>query len=545
MAVTKIPKKTVTLIEPRKSLLVDREKYKQKRVAAYCRVSTDNEEQLNSYENQKRAYTEMIAAKKEWTLAGIYADEGISGTRADKRPQFQKMMDDCRAGKIDYVITKSVSRFARNIVDCLDCVRTLKSMGIGVLFEEQNIDTLNIDSELYLTIYAGFAQSESESISKNVTWGFRKNFEEGKGVFIYKKLLGYKKGGNGEPEIVPEEAVLVERIFNMYLSGMTALDISKTIRAEAPKFPGKELSFSRNMILNILRNEKYCGDCILQKTVTVDCISKTRKKNEGEAPMYIVENSHPAIVSRTLFNRTQEELSRRQALAPKSNKTAVTASGRYSKYALTEVLQCAECGSKYRRVTWNIRGKKRIVWRCVNRLDYGRKYCKDAPTLDEDALHRAIIRVLKRFHEENSLTYLTLMKATIGEAIGINGTSDEMELLERRIEALNKLMLSLVNEVVASGDDMEAHEDEFRHISEETEQLKRRVQAIQETMNEDASYQDKLKEIQAAIEHREVNADTYDDSIVRQMIECIKVYPDRKLEVCFGGGYRMEEYVEK
>ena len=170
---------------------------------------------------------------------------------------------------------------------------------------------------------------------------------------------------------------------------------------------------------------------------------------------------------------------------------------------------------------------------------------KDAPTLNEDALHRAIVRVLKRFHDEDSLTYLTLMKATIGEAIGINGTSDEMELLERRVEALNKRMLSLVNEVVASGDDMEAHEDEFRHISEETEQLKRRVQAIQEAMNEDASYQDKLKEIQAAIEHREENADTYDDSIVRQMIECIKVYPDRKLEVYFGGGYRMEEYVEK
>lgn len=545
MAVTKIPKKTVTLIEPRKSLLVDRDKYKQKEVAAYCRVSTDNEEQLNSYENQKRAYTEMIAANKEWHLAGIYADEGISGTRADKRPQFQKMMDDCRAGKIDYIITKSVSRFARNIVDCLEYVRILKGMGIGVFFEEQNIDTLNIDSELYLTIYAGFAQSESESISKNVTWGFRKNFEDGKGVFIYKKLLGYKKGEDGEPEIVPEEAVLVERIFNMYLSGMTALDISKTIRAEDPKFQGKELSFSRNMILNILRNEKYCGDCILQKTVTVDCISKTRKKNEGEAPMYIVENSHPAIIPRAMFNRTQEELSRRQALKPKSSKNAVTASGRYSRYALTEVLQCAECGSKYRRVTWNIRGKKRIVWRCVNRLDYGKKYCKDAPTLDEEALHRAIVCVLKRFHEEDSLTYLTLMKATIGEAIGIDGNSDEMDLLERRIEALNKRMLTLVNDVVASGEDMEAHEEEFRHISEETEQLRCRVKAIQEAMDKDDSYQDKLQQIQMAIDNREQHADEYDDSIVRQMIECIKVYPDKKLEIFFGGGYMMEEYVQE
>lgn len=545
MAVTKIPKRTVTLIEPRKSLLVDREKYQQKRVAAYCRVSTDNEEQLNSYENQKRAYTEMIAAKKEWTLAGIYADEGISGTRADKRPQFKKMIADCEAGKIDYIITKSVSRFARNTVDCLDHVRMLKGMGIGVYFEEQNIDTLKTDSELYLVIYAGFAQSESESISKNVTWGFRKNFEDGKGIFIYKKLLGYRKGEDGQPEIVPEEAAVVERIFHMYLSGMTALDISKRIRSENLSFPGKELSFSRNMILNLLRNEKYCGDCILQKTVTVDCIAKVRKKNEGEAPMYIVENNHPPIISREMFNRTQEELSRRQALTPKSTKSAVTASGRYSKYALTEVLQCGECGSKYRRVTWNIRGKKRIVWRCVNRLDYGKKYCKDAPTLDEEALHQAIVRVLKRFHEEDAMTYITLMKATIGEAIGIDGNTDEMDLLERRIEALNKRMLTLVNTVISRGEDMEEHEDEFRQISEETEQLKRRVKAIQETINQDYATQEKLQQIQDAIDDRERNADTYDDSIVRQMIECIKVYPDKRLEVYFGGGYLMEEYVQE
>ena len=159
----------------------------------------------------------MIAAKPEWEFAGLYADEGISGTRADKRPQFQKMINDCLSGKIDYIITKSVSRFARNTVDCLDHVRMLRARGIGIYFEEQNIDTLQIDSELYLVIYAGFAQSESESISKNVTWTFRKRFQEGKPIFNYKCLLGYRKGADGEPEIVPEEASIVERIFNMYL----------------------------------------------------------------------------------------------------------------------------------------------------------------------------------------------------------------------------------------------------------------------------------------------------------------------------------------
>lgn len=227
MEVTKVPKKIVTVIEPKRSMTVDKEKYRQKRVAAYCRVSTDSEEQLISYANQKKVYTEMIASRKDWCFAGLFADEGKSGTRADKRPEFNKMINDCLAGKIDYIITKSVSRFARNTVDCLDYVRMLKSKGIGVYFEEQQIDTLKTDSELYLVIYAGFAQSESESISKNITWSVRKKFEEGTPVFMYKRFLGYRKGADGEPEIVPSEAAIVERIFNLYLAGETVDKISK------------------------------------------------------------------------------------------------------------------------------------------------------------------------------------------------------------------------------------------------------------------------------------------------------------------------------
>ena len=278
MEVTKVPKKIVTVIEPKRSMTVDKEKYRQKKVAAYCRVSTDSEEQLVSYANQKKVYTEMIASRKDWCFAGLFADEGKSGTRADKRPEFNKMINDCLAGKIDYIITKSVSRFARNTVDCLDYVRMLKSKGIGVYFEEQQIDTLKTDSELYLVIYAGFAQSESESISKNITWSVRKKFEEGTPVFIYKRFLGYKKGADGEPEIVPSEAAIVERIFNLYLAGETVDNISKMMQAENYDIPGKTISFSKGMIMNMLSNERYCGDAILQKSVTVDCIEKKRKE---------------------------------------------------------------------------------------------------------------------------------------------------------------------------------------------------------------------------------------------------------------------------
>ena len=259
MEVKKIPKKTVTLIEPKRSVLVDKEKYHQKRVAAYCRVSTDSEEQLTSYVNQKKFYTDMIARNTEWEFAGLYADEGISGTRADKRPEFNNMIKACLAGKIDYIITKSVSRFARNTVDCLDYVRLLRARGIGIFFEEQNIDTLKSDSELYLVIYAGFAQSESESISKNITWSYRKNFEDGKPIFMFKKLLGYKKGEDGEPVIVPEEAEIVERIYTMYLSGMTVDVISRQLQSEHIVIPDKKFTFVRSNFRYLKNWMRYYG----------------------------------------------------------------------------------------------------------------------------------------------------------------------------------------------------------------------------------------------------------------------------------------------
>ena len=543
MEVKKIPKKTVTLIEPKRSILVDKEKYHQKRVAAYCRVSTDSEEQLTSYVNQKKFYTDMIARNTEWQFAGLYADEGISGTRADKRPEFNNMIKACLAGKIDYIITKSVSRFARNTVDCLDYVRMLRAKGIGIFFEEQNIDTLKSDSELYLIIYAGFAQSESESISKNITWSYRKNFEDGKPIFMYKRLLGYQKGEDGEPEIVPQEAEIVERIFAMYLSGMTVDVISRQLQSEHIVIPSKKFSFGKNMVMNILKNEKYCGDCILQKTVTVDCISKTRKKNEGEAPMYIVENSHPAIISREMFNRAQEELSKRKARSTQSQKTAITASGKYSKYALTDVLICAECGSRYKRVTWTSLGQKRIVWRCVNRLDNGKKYCQHSPTLSESALQEAIVRALNKFNDEDTSTYLTLMKATIGEAIGSNGGTDEIDLLERRIDALNSRMLKMVNDSVEKGTDMEENEDVFKAISEQIAQLNRRIDAVRKSKGSDEERQERLRLIQDTIDQREAHRDTYNDAIVRQMIECVKVHEGGKLTVIFGGGYEFEEQI--
>lgn len=542
MTATKISKKNITVMSPPKAMTVDKEKYHQKRVAAYCRVSTDSEEQLTSYTTQKKVYTEMIAARPDWELAGIYADEGISGTRADKRPQFQKMIKDCFAGKIDYIVTKSVSRFARNTVDCLEHVRILKNRGIGIFFEEQNIDTLSIDSELYLVIYAGFAQSESESMSKNITWAYRKRFEDGKVLMQYKSMLGYRKGADGEPEIVPEEAKIVTRIFDMFLSGQTVRAISEQLRSEKIHIPEKNFSFSHVMVYNILRNEKYCGDSILQKTITVDCISKTRRDNMGEAPMYYVQNSHPAIISRETYHMTQAEIARRKTLAPASEKKAVTVAGKYSKYALSEVLVCGECGSRYRRVTWTS-GGKRVVWRCSNRLENGKKYCKMSLTVKEESLHAAIVRAINKFNSQDHAAYLALMKATIGEALGIQAETAEIDELKRRIDALNQKMVSIIQKAARDGEDIEEHESEFKEMAESIALFKQRISVLEQVKSTDAEMSERMAKIQEIIDERQAHQDVYDDSIVRQMIECIKVFSNGNIEVYFGGGNCIHETI--
>ena len=332
----------------------------------------------------------------------------------------------------------------------------------------------------------------------------------------------------------------------MYLAGETPRSISAILQEEKINFPEKKLTFTSGMIKNILSNIKYTGDAILQQTVTVDCIEKKRIKNTGEeAPMYYVHNSHPAIISRELYNRVQEEKARRNAKTPQSSKTCITASGKYSRYALTDVLICGECGTRYRRCTWTAGGHKRVVWRCINRLDNGKKYCKKSPTLKEEELHAAVVRAINRFNQEDASAYLTLMRATIGDAIGLNGNSDEIDLLKRRIDMLNKQMLDLVNESVKNGGDIESHEDEFKELSSEIDQLQRRIKVIGEIEMGDANRKQRLNQIQQTIQERESHKTQYDDSIVRQMIECIKVYPQGKLQVIFGGGYEIEEGIQR
>jgi len=333
----------VTIIPAKMQTAENRDKYHQLRVAAYCRVSTEQEEQQNSYQVQIAYYTDLINRKKEWSLVGIFADEGISGTQTKNRTEFKRMIRMCKNKKIDLVITKSISRFSRNTVDCLEYVRQLKDLGIGVIFEKENINTLTMTSEFMIALYGSFAQAESESISKNVSWGKEKAYREGKVQFQYKYLLGYKKGDDGKPEIVPEEAEIVRMIYKLFLDGYSMTDIAKRLTLLERKTAHGKTEWHREIISSILRNEKYVGDALLQKTYRVDCISKKVRKNNGERPMYLVTNHHEPIIDRDTYNRVQQELARRTSKRKISDKT-ITEQGKYtSKYALSELLICGNC----------------------------------------------------------------------------------------------------------------------------------------------------------------------------------------------------------
>lgn len=503
-----------------------------KRVAAYCRVSTDREEQEHSFETQKAMYTEMIMMKPTWQMAGIYADEGITGTVAKKRPGFMKMIEDCRKGKIDMIVTKSVSRFSRNNLDCLMYVRELKQLGIPIIFEKEGINTIQVSSELLLTLFGALSQAESESISMNVKLGIRQSLKNGNVRFSYKTFLGYRKGVDGQPEIVPEQADIVRRIYNDFLAGATYLEIAKRLTEEnVPTMGGGNRWFSER-IKSILKNEKYKGDALLQKTYITDPISKRVKKNNGELPMYYVENSHPAIIERRIFDRVQEEIARRAGKKKVKQTGTKTELGRYSgKYALTELLYCGECGTPYRRCTWSRDGKKKIVWRCVSRLDYGKKYCKNSSSVDESRLHNAIAAAITKKANSEEINIGGIMNHI--ESFGSRCDTDGIIQRQRRIAEIEKVIddLARLNSDEAQSGELDY---KFSELYAELYSVKDELEEMQSgasTLGGDML--NEMREVVTGLKNHPVE---YDDKVVRQLIDGIKVMSADMIKICFKDG---------
>ena len=516
---------------------------RQLRVAAYCRVSTDSEEQLTSYNAQRTYYTDKIMANPEWTMAGLFADEGITGTSAQKRPEFLRMIRQCRQKKIDLILTKSMSRFARNTVDSLKYIRILKELGIAVIFEEQNINTLESDNEMLLTIHSAFSQAESETMSSRVKWGKREAMREGKAIIQYNRLYGYRRGENNKPEVIPEQAEVVRRIYQQYLTGASLRMIQDTLETEQiPNIKGLP-EWSLNVVRGILTSEKYCGDVLMQKTYTSDCISRKSIRNNGQLPKYLIPDHHEAIVDRQTFDAVQAEMARRNAGRSPSRKNAPTGRTSYaSKYALSERLVCGECGTLYRRCVWAKRGVKRTVWRCVSRLDYGTKYCHNSPTLDEEPLQRAILTAINSVMGDRGDMAHQIAGAMELQLLPVPGQTISLADIQRRIEELESRFNALLEQAAEQMDGQD-HMEEFQSITNEIAALKEQRARLEVQRTNSAAAVQRMNTAASLLTEAPPELTKWDETVIRQVVDTVKVISAEQILVYLQGGAEITQEI--
>lgn len=531
-----MPERTITVLPPEPEYLLQMIRQKQRflRVAAYGRVSTNDEEQLSSYEAQLSYYTDLINSKEEWRMVGVFADEGITGTSALKRPEFLKLMELCKKGKVDLILVKSISRFARNTLDCITYIRMLKEHNVTVIFEKEGINTSEMTSEVMLTFLAAFAQAESESISGNITWGKRKAFQDGKVTYQYSRLLGYERGEDGQPKVNSEQAETVRFIYKSYLAGLSLAMIKTTLEDKGMPSTLGSPEWSISKIQRVLQNEMYTGDAILQKTYTADCISKTRKVNTGEVPKYYVKDCHEAIIDRDTFRMVQAEIARRSGKQKVSQKPTKTENGKYSgKYALSSILVCGNCGAHYKRVTWARNGSKKIVWRCISRLEFGTKYCKDSPTLDEERLHAAIIRAMNRL-AENKDEVIASTKEFIRLALdGAENGAIDRAATENRIRELQTDMVTLMQKCAESSEGVDAYDAQFKALSDEIKQLQSKLVCADGLQQNRNDVNARLNYVLSAIVLEDFSITEYNDRLTRLLVDRITVLSTEELRVSF------------
>ena len=416
----------------------------------------------------------------------------------------------------------------------------LKEHNVDVYFEEQGIHSLQPGAEFYITIYGSIAQSESENISANVRWGKAQSAKERNVPFHYKRFLGYRRGSDGKPEIDPEQAVTVKRIYERFLAGDSLATIASDLNADGIPTPSGVGQWQRGTIESILTNEKYKGDAVLNKTYIRDCLSKKVMINNGERPKYYVENNHPAIIDSGTFGRVQEEMARRSGKRKVKQVGTKTEQGRYSsKYALTELLICGECGTPYRRCTWAANGKKKVVWRCINRLDYGKKYCHDSPSIEESVLQEAIMKAVMQTARQNAEVLKTL-KLHIGMGLSAETTEDNSLDLQIRIAEIEAEFQKMLKAIAA--DNVEAFDEEkAKALMDEKAKLQIQLDRIADTKQKRKNAKSRLDEIFTIIEALANHPISYDDQIVRQILESVIVESKEKIKVVFVGGLEVTQ----
>lgn len=483
---------------------------RRKRVAAYARVSTNEEEQLTSYEAQVDYYTRHINANPEWNFVQVYADEGFSGTSTKNRDGFNSMIADALSGKINLILTKSVSRFARNTVDTLTTVRKLKEKGVEVYFEKENIFTMDSKGELLITIMSSLAQEESRSISENVTWGQRKRFSDGKVSLPYKQFLGYEKGPDGMPKIVPEQAETVKLIYRLFLEGLMPSTIANELTSRAILTPSGKTQWQASTVESILTNEKYKGDALLQKCYTVDFLTKKQKANEGEVPQYYVQNSHPAIISPEVWDEVQTELERRKAAKYSSR------GGCFSSRIV-----CGECGSFYGPKVWHSTDKyRRVIWRCNHK--YGNGNPCSTPHLDEDTIKAeftAAFNSLITYKDEVISEY----RVIIQQLTDTTGLDTESTALQSECEVVASLMQKAITENSHSPLDQDEYIRRYEELAARYESAKKKLAENEAHRLERKARSEKLNDFIDRLEKCDGLLTGFDEELWNATVESVMV----------------------
>ena len=495
-----------------------------KKVAAYARVSTDQDAQQNSYEAQISYYTEYIKGKPEWEFVKVYADEGITGTSTKKRSGFQEMIKDAEDGKIDLILTKSISRFAWNTVDSLSVTRQLKAHNVGVYFEKENIDSLDPRSELIFTILSSIAQEESRSISENVRWGQKRSMEAGNVHLPWSSFLGYEKGPDGLPKIVPEQAKIVKEIYRLFLEGKTLRQIARTLEERGVKSPTNSDKWYSETIKSILSNEKYKGDARLQKTYTVDFLSKEIRVNHGEVKQWYVKGSHEAIISEETFELVQQELKRRCARR-----------GKYYDSPFTGKIFCGICGAPYGHRVWNSKDKyRKNVWICNDKYK-GETICR-VPRLTDKEIEKAFVIAFNRlphdkekYCDEYSRDYLPMIGDTTSLEKQLARNRDHMKELACEADVL-------VEDNARRAQNQDEYDRKYLSLSTRIEETKAQIDSIKKQISEALIRRENARIFLEALKTAPSIMKEFDAAAWIALVEYIKVMPDSSLIFHFRNG---------
>lgn len=498
---------------------------KKRRVCAYARVSTDSDEQYTSYEAQIDYYTKFIKSNPEWEFVEVYTDEGITGTNTKRRAGFKRMISDALDGKIDLIVTKSVSRFARNTVDSLSAIRQLKEKGIEIFFQKENIYTLDSKGELMVTIMSSMAQEESRSISENVTWGQRKAFSDGKVRFAYKSFLGYEKGPDGKPVINEAEAKIIRFIYRSYLDGKTAREIVEKLNQNEEAQVKRKNGWHVSTVLSILKNEKYKGDALLQKSFTVDFLQHKIKKNTGEVPQYYVQNNHPAIIEPFEWEQVQLEMARR-------NKIGNSYNGK-NPFALKVI--CADCGGYYGSKVWHSNTENRkVILQCNNKFKKGKEKCT-TPNLTIEGIQKAFVEAFNKL-QLNRNDVIDDIKMLIETLSDFSSIQDKIERQKLEVEMLTEKVKKLVNDNATKAQSQQEYLEKYDKLKSifdiESEKLEKLMEEESNQMTKKKAIEGYLKNFEGTPKYLE----TFDESIFHIFIDKILVHSNSELEFIFKNG---------